>query len=485
MNEQNNKPRKPEPNQGIQPRNPRPINNKNAQNKSVRDARVPDEFQQQKTAVFNKINTGRQQSRPNDGEYNYTGRNIKSNRQRFAANADENITVKKKREKKKREDAEPRGGGIMSGVFKAILYIVGVLAVSGIIAYNAIMITNDVFAFLKDTSVVELTLPHDADIDNISRLLAEHNLIRYPGIFRLYANLRSRNRNWEFQGGETFVLSADMPYDEFIRQFRMGATQRQVITLTFPEGWTIDQIINRLVENGVGTRARYEYIINNHAFGAEYEFLRPLYESEFSPHRRYVLEGYLFPDTYNFFTDEHELSVIRKFLDNFQARFDVRSFERLNILGMSLDELVTLASIIEREARHPEDFSRVSAVFHNRLQNSAAFPFLQSDATILYDTSIFTYHRDVTPDDLHVTGASSPWNTYHSPGLPPSAIVNPGMGAIHAALEPYEDYLGLYFFFVSSRVDGTKLYARDLAQHTENINIMRARDEELLAEAGQ
>jgi len=483
MEEQNNKPKKPEPNQGrnLQPRNPRPINNKNAQDKPALDARVPDEFQRERTTVFDKVDAGKHQA---EGEYNYTGRDIKSSRQKLVANPDENISVKKKREKKEGEEAEPRGGGLISGVFKAILYIVGVLAVSGIIAYNIIMITNDVFAFLKEDSVVELTLPQDADIESIARLLAEYNLIRYPGIFRLYANLRGRNRNWEFQGGETFMLSADMAYDEFISQFRVRAAPRQVVRLTFPEGVTIDQIIDILVSRGIGTRSTYEYIINNHRFD-EYEFLRPLYEAELSPDRRYILEGYLFPDTYDFFTDEHELSVIRKFLDNFQARFEVRSFERLNILNMSLDELVNLASIIEREARHPEDFARVSAVFHNRLQNPASFPFLQSDATILYDTSIFPEHRDVTPDDLHITGVNSPWNTYHRPGLPPSAIVNPGMAAIHAALEPYEDYLGVYFFFVSSRVDGTKLYARDITQHTANINIMRARDDAAIAAAGE
>ena len=470
MNEQNNN--KPvNPNKALQPRNPRPVNNRQVspQNKPVQNARVPDEFQRERTAVFDRLadekngKTGQHEQPPSDGVYNYTGRDIKSSRQKFAAPG-EDISVRKSREKKKNADlVEVRGGGLMSGIFKAILYIAGVAAVSGILAYNIVMMTNDIFAFVKDESVIELTLPRDADIDGIARLLADNNLIRYPNIFRLYANLRSRNKEWEFRGGDTFVVSADMPYDQFILEFRVRAAARQEVRISFPEGFTIDQMIDRLVENGVGSRNRYEQIINNHRF-AEYDFLQPLYDAQLHPSRVYILEGYLFPDTYDFFTNENELDVIRKFLNNFQAKFDVRSFERLKILGMTLDELINLASIIQREARDPADFSKVSQVFHNRLLNSAVFPFLDSDATILYDRVLFPEHRTVTPSDLEM---DVPYNTYKRTGLPPSAVCNPGSDAIHAALEPNEEYVGYYYFV--SQPNGTNLYAQTLAQHNANI----------------
>ena len=484
MNEQNNgRPRRPNPGKSAQ--QPRPSGNKNAQAKPVRDARVPEEFRREQTAVFDKVERG-QQRRADDGLYNYTGRDIKSSRQKFAE-PDEDISVRKnKRGKPKRDDVdlvETRGGAV-PGIVKAILYLVGVVGVSLIISYNLIMIVNDVFAFVKDESVVEVTLPYDANIDSISRVLGEHNLIRYPWVFRIYAGLRGRNRDWEFRGGETFVLSSDMPYDEFILQLRVRPAARQEIRLTFPEGWTIDDMIDRLVENGVGSRSRFEYVINNHRWDDEYDFLRPLYAAGASPYRRFMLEGFMFPDTYDFFTDESEFDVIRKFLNNFRARFDVRSFERLNILNMTLDELVNLASIIQREVRHPEDFAKVSAVFHNRLLNPA-FPMLESDATILYDRDLVHLHGDLTPAEIAVLlheapGRYSPFNTYHRPGLPPSPIANPGMDAIHAALEPHEDYVGYYFFI--AQPDGRNLYARTYAEHLVNIVTVNAMWEDLRAE---
>ena len=475
MNEQNNnKPKNPNPNKSVQPRNPRPVNNKSAPTKPanqksgpVRNARAADEFQPGRTAVFDSVSNDKNAGRP-DGTYHYTARDIKSSRQKFVS-SDENISVRRKSRDRASDDdiTEMRGGGVISGIFKAILYILGVAAVSGILGYNIVSMTNDVFAFLKDEIVVEITLPQDADIDSISRILADNKLIKYPNIFKLYASLRGRNKQWEFRGGETFVVSAVMPYDEFISEFRVKGAARQEVRLAFPEGWTIDQIIDRLTENGVGLRSNYEYIINNHEF-TEYEFLEPLYDLERDPDRIYLLEGYMFPDTYDFYTNESEFDVIRKFLNNFRVKFNVRSFERLDILGMTLDELINLASIIQRESLVPGDFGKISQVFHNRLLNPALFPRLQSDATILYDKNIFPEHRLVTPADLE---HDVPYNTYERDGLPPSAICNPGRDAIHAALEPDEDYIGYYYFV--SMPDGTNLYGRTLAEH--NINIEESR----------
>ena len=433
----------------------------------------------------------RSRTQADDGVYNYTGRNIRSNRQKFVS-TDDDIAVSKNRNSKGRKDRRARddvevsdkrgGSGLMSGVLKAVLYILGVVIISVFLAYHIVMIVNDVFAFVKDEAEVEITLPDGADIYSISRILADNNLIRYPFFFRLYGSLRGRNSEWEFRDGEPITVSAAMGYDEFIRSFRTRPPPRATIRITFQEGMTIDDMIDRFVENNMGTRERFEYVINNHRF--PHEFLQPLYEAydngELSPYRRFILEGYLFPDTYEFFTDDSEENIIVRFLNNFERRFDRRFFDRLNILNMSLDEIVNLAAIIQREARHAVDFSRVSAVFHNRLL-SPEFPFLQSDATIMYDRNLFPYHREVTGADLLI---DVPFNTYTRPGLPPSAIGNPGINAIHAALEPNEAYLRYYFFFVS-RPDGYTLYARTHAQHINNINIARAWAEEQAALAEQ
>ena len=504
----------------VKPRNPaqpspNPINtranapNSSPKNSQARPAYIPNSaIPNGDTAVFNtagreksappRRKPNQSQSRPqtDDGVYNYTGRNIRSNRQKFVSTNDniddiDNISVSKKKKSsvkrgRERDDAEVtdkrRGGGVMSGILKAVLYIVGIIVISVFLSYNIVMIVNDVFAFVKDEAEIEITLPDGADIYSISRVLADNNLIRYPFFFRMYGSLRGRNSDWEFRDGETITVSAAMGYDEFIRSFRRRPPPRATIRITFQEGMTIDDMIDRFIENNMGTRERFEYVINNHRF--PHEFLQPLYEAydngELSPYRRFILEGYLFPDTYEFFTDDSEENIIVRFLNNFDRRFDRRSFERLAILNMSLDEVINLASIIQREARHAVDFSRVSAVFHNRLL-SPDFPRLESDATIMYDRTLFPYHREVTRADLDI---DVPFNTYTRPGLPPSAIGNPGINAIIAALEPNEDYLRYYFFFVS-RPDGYTLYARTHAQHINNINIARAWAEEQIALAQQ
>jgi UPF0755 protein len=136
---------------------------------------------------------------------------------------------------------------------------------------------------------------------------------------------------------------------------------------------------------------------------------------------------------------------------------------------MTLDELINLASIIQREARDPEDFAKVSAVFHNRLLNSAVFPNLESDATIMYDRTVFPEHREVLRADLEIDVA---YNTYTRPGLPPSAICNPGGDAIHAALEPHEEYVGYYYFVAMPT--GINLYGRTWAEHNQNVAVRDA-----------
>lgn len=488
----NNRPKNPNPNQSrsLQPKpknpaNSRPANNKqiSTQNKPVQNARISDEFQRERTAVFDKVTTEKIEKNAQNGKqaqngtYHYTGRSIKSNRQKFV-NTNENISVEKNREKKKSGNViETRsGGGLVTGIVKAVLYIIGVIGISLILAYNIIMITNEVFAFKKDSVVVEVTLPKNADIDSISEILADNGLINYPGIFKLYANLRGKNKDWEFQGGKTFTISSDMAYDEFIGEFRVQADERQVVTITIPEGFTIDQIIDRFVnEYRIGSRSKFEEVINNHKF-EKYKFLEPLYEAPKSPDRKYLLEGYLFPDTYDFYTEENEVNIITKFLDNFDRKFDVRSYERLNILGMTLDDLINLASIIQREAKERADFHKVSAVFHNRLNNSAVFPAFESDATKLYD---MPEHREVTRTDLDI---DSPYNTYTRNGLPPSAICNPGANAINAALEPYVDPEGIedwtkYYYFVA-QPNGENLYAKTYNEHLNNIAIADAQKEE-------
>ena len=509
-------PRRPAPPDSQQ--RPNPQRQPGQKPETVRDANMSDEFQSGHTRTFDKTDKDRNinnpgsgsnsnsgsnsakstQTRNSDGTYHYTGRDIKSSRQRFSDSDDAiprkrtpyeddgsmKISVNKEKIKTKNKNAEAeskRSGSILAGILKVVLYILGVIVISGIIAYNMIMMANDVFAFVKEAVAVNVTIPENVDIKQISQILHENHLIKYPKIFNLYIKLRKKDKTWnketeefvpaEFEAG-SYTVSSDMNYDDFIYTFKKKAATREAVRITIPEGWTIDQIIDEFViNNNIGTRDEFVKVINKTDFSEYgYRFLKALYETELSPDRKYRLEGYLFPDTYDFFRDEKELNIILRFLDNFNTKFDQECYNKCEILDktylqttgrhFTIDDVVNLASIVEREARHPADFEPISAVFHNRLLHSAAFPRLESDATILYSLG---HKSDLTDEDLQ---RDLPYNTYKRNGLPPSAICNPGYEAIFAALWPEEN--SPYYFFVANVKTGKVYYGKTNTEHAAN-----------------
>ncbi|MPN08280.1 hypothetical protein SDC9_155562 [bioreactor metagenome] len=220
---------------------------------------------------------------------------------------------------------------------------------------------------------------------------------------------------------------------------------------------TVDEIIDMLVSNGIGTREKYIDAIQNYDY--KYTFMDNIDFASLSSDRKYRLEGYLYPDTYQFYSDSGEVAVIDKFLSNFEGKFTQAKYDRIKELGMTLDQVITLASIIQKEAKFYSEFANVSSVFHNRL-NSSAFPKLESDATIQY---LLPEHKEVlTHDDTLI---NHPYNTYQINGLPPGAICNPGLEAINAALDPANTN---YYYFLAA-TDGTTVFAKTLAEQNENI----------------
>ena len=482
----NRTPDRPKPNTPSQAKPP--ANNRQPQVMSdkniVTDAKLREGFQKERADIFNKLKNDEQyinrhrtpQKKADDGSYRYVGKDIKSNRQRLVdvqpksktkstAEVGGDITVKNK--KRQRYDAESdeyveKSGFFLSGLMKAILYIIAVAAVSVILALNIIDIANDVFAFVKTDMPVSVNIPEDAELSDIVDILYENNLIKYPRIFEIYIR-DLRKRSGDYVGG-IYLLNSNMNYDDFIDVIRKRTSAFDSIRLTIPEGFTIDEIIDIFLENGIGTRENFIDIINNYPF--DYTFVRLLDEAELSPHRKYRLEGYLFPDTYDFFLNSTELQVIDRFLRNFNNKFSEDFYLACDMIGMTVDDVINLASIIEREARFLSDFSYVSSVFHNRLL-SPAFPRLEANATIQYSLG---GHRSellwMSEEDIAL---DVPYNTYIYAGLPPSAICNPGYEAIYAALEPeFTDY----YYFVS-RNNGYMLYGRNSSEHANNIYTAR------------
>ena len=358
------------------------------------------------------------------------------------------------REEEEENEDEGGGGSAVMSLIKAILYIIIVVAVSGLLSYYIIVFANDMYAFVKSAEEVEVTIPEYATVEEIADILGDAGVVEYPDLLVLYAKLKKIDKTYEFVAGD-YTVNGMMNYDELFYAF-VPHKSYEVVRITIPEGYTIDEMINLFTENGIGTREGFIDAINNYDF--DYDFVRALDEADLSG-RTYRLEGYLYPDTYEFYKSSSEVTVIYKLLNRFNVIFSSDFYERAETLGYTVDEIMTLASMIEKEARYAQDYETVSSVFHNRL-NSSNFPHLESDATIMYAIQVRDGERksSLTGEDL---AYDTPYNSYLYEGLPPGPIANPGYEAITCALWPASSK---YYYFVSDNY-GNTYFSRTNAEH--------------------
>lgn len=369
-----------------------------------------------------------------------------------ARNNEEKIKALKAERKKNAAPSEEGGNTVVSAI-KAVVYIIFILVVSIFLAITGIKVGNDIFAFVKSDEDIEVTIPEYATLDNVSEILFKNDVIKYPTVFKYYAVMKHDSQ--EYIAG-TYVVNGMMNYDTLLAEFK----EKEItgtIRLTIPEGYTTDEIIDLFVSNGIGTREGFEDVIQNGEF--DYWFINELPENE---NRIYRLEGYLFPDTYEFYLSSSETTVINKMLKRFAQIFSKEYRTRCDEMGYSVDQIITLASMIEREAESPSQFYNISSVFHNRLNSGGVFAKLESDATIVYVVSHEKgTHTAITADDLYI---NTPYNTYMYEGLPPGPIANPSASAMLAALSPVET--NFYYFIANA---GVTYFSETKEQHDAYI----------------
>jgi len=317
---------------------------------------------------------------------------------------------------------------------KVLIYIISVFLAAALFSAAAIVAANDVFAFCKSGSECAFVLEEESMVGAAAKKLGQEGIISFPLLFKLYFSLKSEERM--IPAGE-YVLSPAMSYDEIRYELFGIGRERTQVRITVPEGYTTDEIIELFLENGIGTREGFEKAIAQGKF--DFEFLAQAAEN---PGRKYRLDGYLFPDTYMFFSDSGEEDVLAKMLANFGRKFTSAMAEDAARAGYSIDEAVTLASMIQREAYYLSDMAGISSVFHNRLRSG--MKYLQSDATALYGES---------------------YDTYENAGLPPGAICNPGAAALEAAVYPANTK---YYYFLTGN-DKKAVFSRTYAEHKRAI----------------
>ncbi|MBQ5777269.1 MAG: endolytic transglycosylase MltG [Oscillospiraceae bacterium] len=332
----------------------------------------------------------------------------------------------------------------------AYIYIAFILGVSMLLSAWIIMSVNEVLALARPDYEAIIEIPQDASRGDVANILEDHNIIDHKGLFKLFAFFTKRKA--EFPAGE-YKVNSNMDYRAMLRRLTSKKAVLNTVKVTIPEGYEVSQIVELLSEKGVCDKAALSDAVANSDF--DYDFLKgiPLGKAN-------RLEGYMFPDTYEFYKNDMPDRVIKKFLDNFELKFTAEKRERAKELGFSLHELVTLASIVEREAT-AKDRENISSVFHNRLANKT-YPYLESCATVQY---VLGERKKVI--SIADTKIDNKYNTYKYKGLPPGPIANPGLDAIDAALYPTNtDYL-----FFALQEDGTHKFSKTYDEHLKTPKI--------------
>lgn len=368
---------------------------------------------------------------------------------------------------------------IFSALGKSLAYIVFVICAAIIIAYIGITVANDLFAFVKSDKEIVISVDDDTTFRELASKLEKEGAVQYPLFLRIYNGFRNRDSKvkQELEAGEYRIL-ANLNYDEIISTFTKKRAVREVVRITFPEGLAADAMIDLFLENGVGTREGFEKAVaSSLVYDMDYRFLKELQATEtegFEKGRKYALEGYLYPDTYDFYTDSSEIDAISKLLETFNRRFEEAYYERCEELGMTVDEIINLASIVQMETKYDSEYEVVSSLYHNRLNAPASFPRLQCDSTYLY---IYPERRaELTLDEMKTS--DNPYSTYSHDGLPPSAICSPSLNAIISALYPSgadDSGVNHTYYYMVARPNGYHYFSQTESGHLSNIE--RARNE--------
>lgn len=365
--------------------------------------------------------------------------------------------------KKKESDVNENdiGGSLVVSMLRAVVYLVAVSVVAAVLSIFVINIGNDVYAFVKNDDSIDVTIPEGATSADVAEILYENGVIKYKSIFKLYGSIKHIEEN--FVAGD-YTVTPMMNYKSLYNEFKEKPVSG-TSWVTIPEGYTTDEIIDLMLSYGIGgTKEDYVKAINEDEY--DFWFVDELNESGVMEkgERFYKLDGYLFPDTYEFYNASSAHTVINKMLQRFDEVYTDVFKQRAKEVGFTTDQAVILASIIEKEAGHSSDFRYVSSVFHNRINSSDTFPRFESDATVVYAITHITGERpeQVTHDTISY---DSPYNTYLYNSFPPGAISNPGMNALKYAVYPADTN---YYFFVSSS-SGTTLFATSKWEHDQNV----------------
>ena len=346
-------------------------------------------------------------------------------------------------------------------IVKKLLAILAILVI--LIGALGFSVMSDVNGSSRRGTDVTVEIPQGSGANAIGKILKENGIIKNDLYFKVYTKM---NKPQNLQYGQ-FTLNTSMSYAEIIEALSQVSVKKETVTVTIPEGFTLIQIAKRMENNGLCTAEEFIETANNGDF-SQFEFWNRIKES---PHKFMKAEGYLYPDTYEFYRDDFVYDIVEKMFATFESKITDEMYDRMDEIGMSLDEVVTLASFVQEEAGHPEDQPYVAACLYNRIKEGSPLPrlecnvcsYINEDGNYVYDY-IVEYYGGVknVPE-----GMMDAYDTYKINGLPPAPISNPGIDAITNTLWPREDFEEYYYFVTD--LTGKYYYAKTYSEHLANI----------------
>ncbi len=315
-----------------------------------------------------------------------------------------------------------------------------------------IFATSILAEYTRSTSgseTVQVIIPQNSSERDIAAILKENGVIDYEITFRIKMKFSPYRGTLKYG---TFELNKKMCLDDAIDKLRVSSEMKKEIKITIPEGFSVEQIAARCEANGLVTKEAFLKELEKGKF--DYDFIKDI------PGRKgvkYKLQGYLFPSTHFFASDSTAHEIIDRFLGEFEKQY--KNVESNLPEGMTMDEAIIRASLIEREAKLDSERKTISGVIQNRLEKDM---LLQVDAAVVYVITDGMYDvQRVLYSDLEV---DSPYNIYKYTGLPVGAICNPGIESIEAAMEP-ENHNYLFYHTDTKKNDGSHIFTETFSQH--------------------
>ncbi len=371
---------------------------------------------------------------------------------------DENVEEKpeppkpKNKGGKKKKKKRKKKGKVNNSLFGGVILVVVILTVSLVLAVGGISIGMEYYGIGKTDEDIRFNIPAGSTNSEIADILVNEGVIKNKKLFMLA--LKIEKPAAIYPGDITLQPSSG--YSEIIENLSQMRESYKTVSITFTEGESLLEIANKLEKNEVCSAEDFLFEFNKNQ---GYDFENDIDDNG---DMFYRMEGYFYPDTYEFYVEDSASNVTKKLREQFEKKYEtVKS--KIKNSGMSLNEVMTLASIVQLEAASESEMPKVASVFLNRLDDPDTYPMLQSDTTTNYINDVIKVEADNTASIEHYTEC---YDTYKCKGLPAGPICNPGMAAINAVLDPKKTD---YYYFCNNLKTGETFYAKTLDEHEENL----------------